>query len=87
MHPLLHGGRAIQYVRQVDDPTRVPDDVRHLIGELDHALNEIQSGHDLSVAEAERRIDAVVAVFQQLAGSLRDQRQEARDDDGPGWSR
>jgi hypothetical protein len=84
--------RAIQYVRQVDDPTRVPDEVRQLIGEMDHALNEIQSGHDVTVTEAERRIDAVVAAFQhlagqQLAGGLRDQRQEAHDDDGPGRSR
>jgi hypothetical protein len=43
------------------------------IGEMDHALDEIQSDHEFTVAKTERRIDAVVTDFQQLPGSLRDQ--------------
>lgn len=75
--------RALQYVLPVDDPTQVPPDVSRLIRELDRELKAIQTDRNLQLVEAENRISAVVAQFQQLAQSLNEQRDEATEGTSP----
>jgi len=71
--------RAIQYVVQVDDPTQVPDGVRELIRELDRELRDISRlarAGQVTLAEAESRISAVITRFRDVATSLYEQRSE-----------
>lgn len=73
---------AIQYVFQVDDPTYVPPDVAALARDLDQELTALQTTQGVTVAEAEARIEAVVARFGQLAWGLRETRNVAADSPG-----
>jgi hypothetical protein len=70
---------AIQYVFQVDDPTYVPPDVAALARDLDQELTALQTTQGITVAEAEARIEAVVARFGELAWGLREARNVAAD--------
>jgi hypothetical protein len=74
--------RAIQYVQPVDDPQDVPDDVAQTVDRLDDELRSIQSDPDITLADAEARLNAVLVSFNQLGGSLAQQRDERHDDDG-----
>jgi hypothetical protein len=65
--------RAVQFVRQVDDPRETPDDVRDAIKELDHELKRLHSEQRrLSVTEANARIEDVIARFKKVAQSSMD---------------
>lgn len=66
--------KALQYVYTVDDPTQVPDEVFELVEE--------SAEREITVAEAEARINAVVEWFYDLAAHLNEQREEDDRDDG-----
>jgi hypothetical protein len=74
--------RAIQYVQPVEDPQDVPDGVAQTVDRLDDELRSIQSDPDITLADAEARLNAVLVSFNQLGGSLAQQRDERHDDDG-----
>jgi hypothetical protein len=76
--------RAIQYTYQVDDPQNTPKEVSDLLNEMDRTLREIANDKGISLAEAEGRINAVIAQFRDLAASLNDQRQADTADNGSG---
>ena len=62
----------------------MPPRANKLVNQMNSALNDIQ--HDPSVetpADAGARIDAVIAQFQDLAGSLQKQRSEIHDQQSP----
>jgi hypothetical protein len=76
--------RAVQYVRQVDDPRDTPHDVREIIRDLDKELRRIhQNQRRLTAAEANARINQVIARFKTTAGGDLDDRrgQVEREDD------
>lgn len=68
--------RAIQYVYQVDDPTQVPPEVAAILREMDRELVAVGADPRIGLIEAESRISAIIAQFQQVAGSLNDRRTE-----------
>jgi hypothetical protein len=70
---------AVQYLYIVDDPTDVSADVRRAIADLDRALVEIDSDPTITLAEAEARIDVVIAEFGALARTVGDDRRTAGD--------
>jgi hypothetical protein len=73
--------RAIQDVIQVDDPeAAVPERHGELVQALNRELRAIQQTPGITPDEANARIDAVEAEFQDLADSIRDQRQETDAD-------
>lgn len=74
--------RAIQYNIQVDNPNQEPEEVRDLIKEMNKTLQEISSDKSLTLPQAESRINAVIAQFQNLTASLSNQRDEDDKDDG-----
>jgi len=75
--------RAIQYVLPVDDPTQVPPDVQALITQMRTTLDTIQADPNISLPDAEARINAVTAQFQELASGLNDQRDQSTDTTSP----
>jgi hypothetical protein len=75
--------RALQYVIQVDDPTEVPDRARDLVQTMNRELSVVQHSPQMTVAEAQSRIDAVVAQFRDLAANLREERRDTHDVDSP----
>jgi hypothetical protein len=81
--------RAIQYALPVDDPAAVPSNVDRLIREMNRELREIakdaRSG-DVTFADAEHRVNAVIGQFHELAWSLSDQRDEKITPDAHGGS-
>ena len=70
--------RAIQYVRQVDDPRETPDDVRDMVDRLDRELRRLNAEQRrLTADEAEARINSVIERFSTMAqGQLGDRRDE-----------
>jgi putative peptide zinc metalloprotease protein len=76
---------ALQYVITVDDPTQVPSDVRDLMQQMDATLRDIKVGN-YTVSQAIARVEAVIAQFKELAGSLNDQRDMATNPTTPGAS-
>ena len=72
--------RAMQYVFQVDDPDEVPERVSDMVETMNAELRGIQLTRGISIAEANARIDAVVAQFNDLAASLNEQRQDTDAD-------
>jgi putative peptide zinc metalloprotease protein len=76
--------RAIQYVYTVDDPHQVPDNVKALLKEMEQELKAIEKDQNVGAAEANARINAVIAQFQDLAESLVDQQDEATIPTSPG---
>lgn len=75
--------RAIQYTYSVDDPTQVPPEVRQLMQEFDRELRSIQTDKDITIEEAEARLDDVITQFGELAESLNDQRDETTEQSSP----
>lgn len=75
--------RAFQYVLQVDDPTQTPPRVQQLVARMNQELNAIQADQSVTLPEAEARVNAVVAEFQDLAFSLNDQRDETTETTSP----
>ena len=73
---------AIQYVYGVDDPAEVPGEAIDLIRELNRELREIHSNRHMTLAEAEARVNAVVARFRQFPLILNEARDEKETPDG-----
>lgn len=77
--------KALQYVYTVDDPTQVPDEVFELVEEIDEELEDLieeSAEREITVAEAEARINAVVEWFYELAAHLNERREEDDRDAG-----
>lgn len=71
--------RAMQFVEGLEDPRDVAQDISDTIEQLSDELNAIQSDPTVTLAEAESRLNAVMARFNTLGLSLNEQREE-RDD-------
>jgi putative peptide zinc metalloprotease protein len=76
--------RALQYAYVVDDPQQVPDNVRRLLREMEAELREIGRTRDITPAEANGRISAVLARFQELNVHLRDELAQSDEPTSPG---
>jgi hypothetical protein len=74
---------AIQYALPVEDPSATPWDVDQLIREMDRELRDIHSDHRITVAEAETRLNTVIARFTSLANNLDQRRAEATEQTSP----
>jgi hypothetical protein len=73
----LHARPGVQDVIQVDNPqAAVPERHAQLIQALKRELRAIQQTPGLTPDQVNARITAVVDQFQDLAASIRDQRQE-----------
>jgi hypothetical protein len=59
--------RAVQYLFTVDDPLATTPQLDPLLRELDRTLTEIQSDPTLTLDQAEARLDAAIASFQDIA--------------------
>jgi len=68
--------QALQYTYQVDDPDKLPSNVASLVKDMNDQLKDLRQEHDLTAAEAESRITAVITQFRGLAQSLNNQRKE-----------
>lgn len=68
--------RAIQYNIGVDDPHALPDRVRLLVARMQQTLATLNAA-SASLADAEARVDGVIAEFTDLAAYLSNQRQAA----------
>ena len=75
--------RALQYVYSVDDPTQVPTEVQELLREMEQELRRIDNEPDITLEEAESRIDAIIGRFRELAQSLNDERDEPTESHSP----
>jgi hypothetical protein len=70
---------AAQYVQGVDDPREVSSDLSDRVEALSNELTAIQSDPTVTLPEAESRLNAVIARFNELGGTLREQRDERSD--------
>jgi Fe-S cluster biogenesis protein NfuA len=77
--------RAIQYNIGVADPNQPPPEVRQMVTAMNAELARIDNGN-VTLAQAEAEIDAVIAQFNGLAASLTTQRDEATVPNTPGAS-
>lgn len=75
---------ALQYVKQVDDPRLIPDNVNALARQMNAELRAIQTDQSVTLPDAITRVNAVVAQFQDLAASLNDQRDDRAEVTSPG---
>ena len=75
---------AYQYVVPVDDPTQTPDNVKDLINQMQQQLNASAHDKDETTADAEAKINAIIAQFMDLGQSLYQQRDQTTDNDTPG---
>lgn len=75
--------RAIQYNYPEADPTHVPRRIDQLVRQMNQTLPHIHGTPDTTVAQAEAQVDAVISQFQDLAGYLNDQHQQATATDSP----
>jgi len=80
--------RALQYVFLVDDPQQVPGRANEFINRMNAELRAIAGTRDITPTDANARIDAVIAQFNDLAANLKDQRRDAdqpdqNNDSGP----
>jgi hypothetical protein len=71
--------RAVQYVQPVDDPREISQEIQDTVAELDHELRSVQGDPNIGLLEAEARLNAVLARFAALGGTLGDQREEHDD--------
>lgn len=76
--------QALQYTYQVDDPDKLPNNVASLVKDMNDQLKDLRQEHNLTAAEAESRIAAVIAQFNGLAQSLNNQRKEDKTTTNPG---
>ena len=70
---------AIQYVQGEDNPREVSQDISDDIKALADELSAIQSDPSVTIDQAEKRINNVIARFQALGGTLNQQRDEHDD--------
>jgi hypothetical protein len=70
---------AVQYAQGVEDPRDISAEISDTVEELSRELSSIQSDRSVTLAEAESRVDAVIARFNTLGGTLREQRDERND--------
>jgi putative peptide zinc metalloprotease protein len=75
---------AFQYVLTVDDPTQVPDRANQLMAQMRQELHGMQGDPTLTLSDAEARVAAVVAQFQDLVASLNQQQDETTEPTSPG---
>jgi hypothetical protein len=68
---------ALQYVRQVDDPTSMSPEFASLVQRMNDELRVLQTDPGLTLDQALAQVDGVLAQFQDLATSLDDQRSQA----------
>lgn len=68
---------AMQFVRQVDDPTQLPPDLDELVRQMDRELIDLQSNHSLTPQQAADQAIDVVQQFKQLTDQLDVQRNDA----------
>ena len=71
--------RALQYVQPVEDPQHVPDDVAETVDQLQDELIAVQQDPDISLHDAEARLNDVLQRFTALGGTLGDQRDEKHE--------
>ena len=76
--------RALQYVYAIEDPDQVPDNVRRLMNEMERELREIGRDRSLSPGQANERVNAVIAQFQELNASLQDDLARTEEVTSPG---
>lgn len=76
--------RAIQYVYAVDDPDQMPDNVGRLVRDMERELRDISRDRRITPAEADARVSAVIAQFQELNAYLRDELVQTEEVTSPG---
>lgn len=76
--------RALQYVYAVEDPDRVPDNVGHLLHVMEEELRAIGRDPTVTPAQANARVSAVIAQFQELNTALQDELVETEEVTSPG---
>ena len=76
--------RALQYAYVVEDPSEVPDNVRRLLRDMEAEIREIGRQPDITANEANARISAVIAEFQELNASLQDELAKSDEITSPG---
>jgi hypothetical protein len=74
---------AFQYVLTVDDPIQVPDSANQLMAQMRQELHGMQGDPTLTLSDAEVRVMAVLAQFQDLVASLNQQRDETTEPTSP----
>jgi hypothetical protein len=77
---------ALQYMLTVDDPTQVPDEANRLMARMHQELAALQSDPNLTLGDAEARVLAVVAEFEDLRSNLTQRRDETVETTSPGAS-
>jgi hypothetical protein len=77
---------ALQYMLTVDDPTQVPDEANRLMARMHQELAALQSDPNLTLGDAEARVLAVVAEFEDLRSNLTQQRDETVETTSQGAS-
>jgi len=75
---------AYQYNIQTSDPSSLLPRVEQLKAAMEHEIHTIAAGPGVTIADAESRISAVIAQFQDLAVWLIVQRQESEAQTDPG---
>ncbi len=75
--------QALQSTYQVDDPTKLPNNVASLVKDMNDQLKDLRQEHNLTAAQAESRITAVIVQFKGLAQSLNNQRKEDKATTNP----
>lgn len=76
--------RALQYAYVVEDPQQVPENVRRLLHEMERELREIGQTRGITPGEANARVSAVIAQFQELNVNLRDELAQSDETTSPG---
>src|SRR4051794_24743358 len=69
--------KAVQVFFTVDDPTNIPPEISDAIRAMNAELVAISTEREATIAQAEARVDAVIARFLALAAAYDEQRQTA----------
>lgn len=67
--------KAVQVFYTVDDPTHIPPEIADAMRQFDLEINAVGTDRSLSMADAEARVDAVIARFLATAIAYDQQRQ------------
>jgi hypothetical protein len=73
--------RVIQYVQAEEHPREVADDISDTVNGIADTLAAVQSDPTISLADAEARLNAAMARFNELGGALLEQRDERDSED------
>jgi hypothetical protein len=76
--------RAMQYAYGVEDPNMVPNEVRHLLHDMEKELREIGGDRSITIGEANERVNVVVRRFVHFNAYLKDELRQAHDESTPG---